>query len=94
MTTETKFTKGPWKASKPQLYHEFWHINSPDGANGDIATVWSVTGNAEHNARLIAAAPDLYEAAWMALQMVDGDGGPPDWDMVRAALRKARGESE
>lgn len=44
------------------------------------------------NARLIAAAPDLYTAVEAALNMVDGDGAPPDWDMLRAALAKARGE--
>lgn len=46
------------------------------------------------DAHLIVAAQDLYAAVMAALNMVDGDGAPPDWDMLRAAAKKARGESD
>lgn len=52
------------------------------------------SGEQEANAHLIAAAPDLLEALEAALNMVDGDGLPPDWDMLRAVVRKARGTAE
>lgn len=71
-----------------------------DGHQGYI--IGSVTGNdnsgyfasedeAEANARLFVAAPDLYEA----LANLENDAGQiPEhaWKMVQAALKKARGE--
>lgn len=49
---------------------------------------------AEHDAHLIAAAPDLYEALEMVLEMLDMDGFGKDAaiDVAHAALAKARGE--
>ena len=43
------------------------------------------------NANLIAAAPDLLEACKAALNMVETDLGPPNWDILRAAIAKAEG---
>jgi hypothetical protein len=40
----------------------------------------------EADARLIAAAPDLLACVEAALNMVDGDGTPPDWDYLRSVL--------
>jgi hypothetical protein len=40
--------------------------------------------------RLAAAAPLLQVAVEAALNMVDGDGAPPRWDMLRAALNASR----
>lgn len=71
-----------------------------DGHQGYI--IGSVTGNdnsgyfanedeAEANARLFVAAPDLYEA----LANLENDAGQiPEhaWKLVQAALKKARGE--
>jgi hypothetical protein len=58
-----------------------------------IASGFSMTEpDATANLQLIAAAPDLYAAVEAALNMVDGDGAPPRWDILRAALAKARGE--
>jgi hypothetical protein len=53
-----------------------------------------IATSGDANARLITAAPELYAAVMAALNMVDGDGTPPDWDMLRAAAKKARGESD
>lgn len=38
-----------------------------------------------------AAAPELLECVKAALNMIDGDGLPPNWDMLRAAIAKATG---
>ena len=51
-----------------------------------------------HNARLIAAAPELYAALFEMVEMYR-DGGPYDHEpevikMAKAALAKAAGESE
>jgi hypothetical protein len=45
---------------------------------------------AEKVIRLAAAAPLLQIAVEAALNMVDGDGAPPRWDMLRAALTASR----
>ena len=51
--------------------------------------------NARANAELIVRAVNAHEALCnsieAALRMVDGDGHPPDWDELRAALKLARG---
>ena len=50
----------------------------------------------KHYAELIVRAVNahdrLCEAVQHALNMVDGDGQPPDWDELRAALKLARGD--
>lgn len=42
-------------------------------------------------AGLLAENAKLQEAVKAALRMVDGDGNPPDWDMLRAALKESEG---
>lgn len=49
---------------------------------------------AEANARLWAAAPMLLEACRATMSMVEGDGMPPDWDFIRAAIAAASGTGE
>ena len=98
--SETKFTPGPWSVEQPMDFelaiveagkpaHEWRFIATcmfPD-ENGDIPKKEVIA-----NAHLIAAAPDLY--AWLerCLAMVDHGAGPPNWDGIRTALAKARGE--
>lgn len=59
--TETKFTPGPWSISFDQIY-------ALDQSNNPIVVAqvsnWNdlVSSAADANARLIAAAPELYEA--------------------------------
>jgi hypothetical protein len=56
-------------------------------------------GDERANARLIAAAPEMYEALqWLLKHDPDGDGGMPDYkelrhicDAARAAIAKAEG---
>ena len=84
------YTPGPWTAQPDPkaIMGDDWCI----GAQGyiDMIAVCS-----ERDARLIAAAPDLYEALKEIVDAADGTG----WDQLeatftraRAALKKARGE--
>lgn len=97
-----EFTPGPWELRVPS--QGAWGVSalrgtvnivmeggpSPDDESG----VFGATLNEAHaNARLIAAAPDLYKAVLCALNMVDGDGIPPDWDALRRVVAKAEGRS-
>ena len=100
-----KHTPGPW------LIEPQWS----ERCGGSVAVVnrevsgwdWDVCSvhSSEANARLIAAAPDLLEAAQLALQIaeswihdqLDGtssiDGALLHLDPVRAAIARARGEA-
>jgi hypothetical protein len=82
----TKFTPGPWRIAGKGT------IRAGDGWIGD--THWR---NREANARLIAAAPDLYEA--VRLLLADFADYPASerpchaFDVARDALAKAEGRS-
>lgn len=85
--SDTKWTPGPWK-----LYGGTIAWASPTGPRRHIAHMaWDVEADeyAAHDAHLIAAAPELYEALEAAL---DEDSGLMCADKMRAALAKARGE--
>jgi hypothetical protein len=90
----TGYTKGPWVADK---------FGDIDGPNGEpIATTDGVPGIedvAGANARLIAAAPDMYEALKTAYQCIEdlgNDRGGWAWEDVLqeidAAIAKAEGK--
>jgi hypothetical protein len=84
---ETKYTKGPWKASDARKQSNFGgytaHVAAyvPDPCQPGkecVATIAKVLGGpedekkvAETNAALIAAAPDLYEACAMQQRLID-----------------------
>lgn len=87
---EGKHTPGPWRAEGQVRYPEriaSYIIGAPEG-HGPIAEVYQYP-----NARLIAAAPELLEAAEAMCQ--DGKS-PADIDrayaMLRSAIAKAKGE--
>lgn len=94
-----KFTPGPWKVSlTDDTVVMDKDANAVAVAVGDYDTHYEVT---EANARLIAAAPDLYEA----LQMLHDEtadyirlnhlGDPhhnQSMQLARAALKLAKGE--
>ena len=92
--TETKFTPGPWVVD-PRFPDS---IRASDGTTLFVGT----TDNARRleNARLIAAAPDLFAAASELTRLHDtytGEARDDDamsvaMDELRAALRRARGE--
>ena len=96
---ETRFTKGPWRASEVEgpeesrwfIQFDGWLKNSTIAAMNGFCAAYS---NAEADARLIAAAPELYEA--LAHQIYRNHGYSEVCDGCKAgslALKKARGES-
>jgi hypothetical protein len=91
------FSPGPWRQALPEPGYRFAQNGDRVvyAANGlAIAMVINDTPpDAEPNAHLIAAAPDLYDACRAALNMVETDQGPPNWDLLRAALAKAEGRA-
>jgi hypothetical protein len=99
---ETKFTPGPWlverRATKKTGTHHTIGVML-DEMGGVFGThtsgrYMSVSGCIdEHDAALIAAAPDLYEAL---RDMCEGGGLDDGGDVIEkgiAALKKARGET-
>lgn len=97
-----KWTKGPWSYWSPETDNGKWQIDCDGGPmlpRRKIATVHTREMGSEANARLIAAAPDLYEALSKLLARHDRPHGFDDaeWyrDVVepaRAAIAKARGD--
>jgi len=79
---------GPWFARAR-------FVSTRDGGFGDIAIVQPDHGNEEHIARLIAAAPDLYEALKAMFDRWEPDPEPYAdrrmWEAARDALNKAEG---
>lgn len=104
---ETKHTPGPWRAEKhPQHDHvhcsELWTIiaGEPDDcSDAEIAQV--IAYEAEANARLIAAAPDLLAALQSAKDIMENeewwhdplDGLYPTRFVIEEAIAKAEGRS-
>ena len=100
--TEAPHTPGPWevKTLEPHSLGVEW-ISSPHGDR--IAECHRLAKPSSYgfcvrpelveiaaNARLIAAAPDLLAVAEAALDMVDGDGSPPNWNWIREVVAKAK----
>jgi hypothetical protein len=95
----SKHTPGPWKVN---ARYPFW---VDDSAGHRLVDLESVRGSAESkaNARLIAAAPAMYDAIRRYLELspdceyggepdvCPGVGGPCHWCELRAALRAAEG---
>jgi hypothetical protein len=89
-----KHTPGPWTFDKDDL--GIW-INSPAYPQPIAKMGKSTVFPTEANARLIAAAPDLLEAAQAAMNCI-GELPPTQArvetaQMLSAAIRKATGES-
>jgi hypothetical protein len=99
----SKHTPGPWVAEGED--RETWRIRSED--YGTICRIHDPEGPVEHDAHLIAAAPDLLDAleallAWqrhLEFRDVPGKEGRSlayagDLEIIRAAIAKARGQAE
>ena len=87
-----KFTPGPWSkraiAAALRAAHKHdggWIDELGDGENMPD----------EDDAHLIAAAPEMYEAVETALECLENNGFAREYveDLLRNALRKARGEA-
>ena len=94
--TERKWTPGPWVVVADDVKEGSPEEGAfvPFGGCGCCGSPWMTAdgdkGRAE--ARLIAAAPDLYEALCEALVYVPEHHGPI-MHKINAALAKARGET-
>jgi len=94
--SETKFTKGPWRAEVysedecevvPQAVINYGELMLYDGnraGNGECCKMTAA------NAHLIAAAPELYEALAELVRI--HKTSHVTWDDAELALAKARGE--
>lgn len=88
-------TPTPWKAFRSTDGHVYIGIGDKDG--GGIADagfgMWRDGPEREANAELIVRAvnahDELIECVKAALNMVDGDGMPPNWDWLRATVKSA-----
>lgn len=95
----TKHTPGPWMphGGKPRDGYCFIGDATPTGWPVALVSDRVATGEAEANARLIAAAPELLAALQaMVDNYVDtygdeGDDAPGSIKTARAAIAKARG---
>ena len=97
--SETKFTKGPWKATyDSQLQAAIEIYNTEDrimvAVLPDRGTIEAMS-EIEANANLIVAAPDMYEALETTCEYCIGKEAtdcPCERCITGKALRKARGE--
>ena len=92
---KTLHTPGPWFAIQ---YANQWNIQSKDGYEGALTNVLDEDEdvNAEANARLIAAAPELLEALIMCLNLVGAAANESEparnaWEKAKVAIAKATG---
>lgn len=112
--SDTKFTPGPWSFSRWEQFGDTrFYVAQADGAPytpnySDVATLIAETVSGERvavqeaNARLIAAAPELFEAlrdmlgGWKYIRSAHGDLYGVGWDRAQekavAAIAKATGE--
>lgn len=89
-TLKSQYTPGPWKVSSEELGLS---VVCAKGVDFEIATLAQRRPEAENNAALIAAAPDLLEALEQLMDAYRKDIDPgPSFDNAGAAIRKARGE--
>ena len=84
---KAQHTQGQWKAYKIKESNGFWYVDSPDTTSGTIATCYNT--DAEANAKLIAAAPDLLDALINAMPYIRHSGLRISIDKAEAAIKKA-----
>lgn len=83
MTSETKFTPGPWKfidATKvasmqysPKCVIKSGNKLIASFSWNDLSPFFPAKGESQANAHLISAAPDMYEALASAIDLVERD---------------------
>ena len=92
----SKHTPGPWVVHPTSIHPAVRSIGTAEAGPRRICTVGSTNGNPTdwHNARLIAAAPELLEVLQELMVAADRvSGGPVTWlGKARAAIAKATGE--
>jgi hypothetical protein len=92
------FTPGPWAVHPVNAWVCVADSLDENPVCAMCRTADNIDGDATFaNARLIAAAPELYEAGFRILECIDHPKArirQLDIDALRAALRKARGEHD
>lgn len=102
--SEPKWTPGPWEcvigaANTSERLVVQTATPRTKGRHYAVARCYAnLAGDSPHNARLIAAAPELYAALAELVEEIETDGGVdtscwPILDAGKAALAKARGEA-
>lgn len=93
--SDTKWTAGPWQVARwPESSHHFTIEVNTQGYN--VARTFGgifPESQEKANAHMIAAAPELYKAL-AGLLTGHPSGDSPEQKIGRAALAKARGESQ
>lgn len=97
MASKNKHTPGPWKADD-MVGKTIPIYATATTARGRVATVTKGDVRSSHDARLIAAAPDLLAACEAALAYVEDDSRSPRRRQamrqgLRAAIAKAKGRA-
>lgn len=96
---EFQGTPGPWRVSEKRgdlidIRHNSNGIGAISLNLAHVVARQSWLKEAEANANLISAAPELLEALQDALHMYDKHGECPEWDFARSAIKKALGEKQ
>ena len=91
--SNAQHTPGPWVMDDAQPGDLFRHVLHGNGDSFGYICRISTNGNAnaDANARLIAAAPDLVSQLFSAANYIDALGG--DSKSYRAAIQKATGDT-
>ena len=93
MTDQPKWTPGPWRYDRTNGSPTTGEHMIAGAKPGYLAEVRDCgSGDVRANTHLIAAAPDLYAA--LEQIVFDWDGEPEDMFAARAALAKARGDTQ
>ena len=87
---EAKFTPGPWKYVRESMEDDGWVVIPTDKMLSEYNVAKSI--ESRENARLIAAAPAMYEALRAMLAVADGLNFPAA-NQARAAIAAAEGRS-
>ena len=91
----SKHTPGPWCVDDHPKMQILMVVAEAGGMPGLIVNQGRITKTDRANARLIAAAPDLLEAAKQVLARLDHETAPVtmfDADKLRHAIAKAEGK--
>lgn len=94
---KAKFTKGPWETVMAQLIPQGGSTNRPIGVKGLGLAHYSgpQTDDEESaNARLIAAAPELFDALWAFIDPENEDDAVFCIDEAEYVIRKVLGVAD
>lgn len=92
--SKAKHTPGPWFYNGDEGSETAKYGHNVNTARGVIAEIEERGGKTEHNARLIAAAPELLAALEKLIASYDPAQRPAEygWHDAIAAVKRAKGE--